>query len=494
MASQVPLPPPLPSRHRSFAGPVVLIVIGTVFLLNTLGLLHLASLRHWFAHYWPVLLILWGVLRLVEYQQAQRTGARTAGIGAGGVFLLILLICFGLIATQVDRVNWGDIREHFNMGDDGDDFPFFGHNYSFDDQLRQSFPAGASLHVVSDRGAVNVNTSDDNQIHILVHKRINTESQSDADKYNAGTKPQVNVAGNVVSVNANTQGAGEHRVTTDLDISIPRKASLTLTARHGDVNVMGRDGDIDITSRNGEVVVTDGNGKVSLDLNDSSARLSQISSDVSIQGKAKDVSLEDIKGAVSLNGEFMENVKLAKLARPLTFKSSRTDMEFTRLDGDLDLDSDDLRASDVVGPLHLSTRDKDIRLTGVNGDVRLKNENGAVEIRMNKMGSLQVENRSADIQVYLPDRANFQVDARTREGEVQTDFNELRVANTDEQGTASGAIGSGGPKLVLTNEHGGIEIRKGSAAPASEPEPKPPHVPKPPSPPKPTVVPEATEN
>jgi hypothetical protein len=494
MASQVPMPPPLPPRHRSLSGPIVLIIIGAVFLLNTMGLLHLDHIGHWFAHYWPVLLIVWGVVRLVEYQQAQRTGVYTRGIGAGGVFLLILLICAGLVATQVDRVNMEGIREHFNFGDDSGDFPFFGHNYSFEEQLQQSFPAGASLHVVSDRGAVNVNTSNDNEIHILVHKRINTESQSDADKYNAGTKPQINVSGNVVSVSANTQGAGEHRVTTDMDISIPRKAFVVLSTRRGDVNIMGRDGDIDITSHSGDVVVTDVNGKVTLDLNDSSARLSQISSDVAIQGKAKNVSIEDIKGMVSLNGEFSDDVKLAKLAKPVTFKSSRTDMEFTKLDGDLDLDSDDLRASDLIGPLHLSTRDKDIRLTGINGDVRLKNENGAVEIRMSKMGSMQVENRSADIQVYLPDRANFQVDARTHDGEVQTDFSELKTSNSDEQGTATGMIGSGGPKLVLTNEHGGIEIRKGSGAPPPEPEAPPARTAKPAKPAKPPAVPEATEN
>ncbi len=493
MASQVPLPPPLPPRHRSFAGPVVLIVIGTVFLLSTMGVLHIEHLGVLFAHYWPLLLILWGVIKLIEYQQARSSGSRVSGIGAGGVFLLIVLICFGLVATQLSRLDMEGIRDHINFGDDGD-FPFFGHNYSFDDQLQESFPAGASLHVVSERGAVHVNASDDNQIHVLVHKRIQTESQSDADKFNAGTKPQINVSGNVVTVNANTQGSGEHRVTADMDISVPRKAFLVLTARRGDVNVMGREGDIDITSRNGEVSVTDVTGKVSLDLNDSSARISQISSDVSIQGKAKDVSIEDIKGTVSLNGEFQESVKLAKLAKAVTFKSSRTDLEFSKLDGDLDLDSDDLRASDVIGPLHISTRDKDIRLTGIAGDVRLKNENGAVEIRMNKMGSMQVENRSADIQVYLPDKANFQVDARTHDGEVQTDFSELKTSNSDEQGTATGTIGSGGPKLVLTNEHGGIEIRKGSGAPPPEPESAPSHLAKPAKPAKPPVVPEATEN
>jgi len=56
-----PLPPPPPPRHRSIAGPFVLILIGIVFLLGTMHVLSVGRLAHLFANYWPVLLILWGV-------------------------------------------------------------------------------------------------------------------------------------------------------------------------------------------------------------------------------------------------------------------------------------------------------------------------------------------------------------------------------------------------------------------------------------------------
>jgi len=464
-------------------------VIGIVFLLSTMGVLHWENLGYWFAHYWPLLLILWGIIKLVEYQQAQRAGTRPAGIGAGGVFLLIVLVCFGLIATQATRVDWSELRDHLNI-DDNSDFPFFGHNYSFDDQLQQAFPTSASLHVIDDRGAVNVTTSEDNQIHVIVRKRINAENQGNADKWNGGTKPQITVSGSILTLNANTQGSGDHRVTTDMDVAIPRKASVVLSTRRGDIGVIGRDGDTDISSQKGEVSVTDVNGKVSLSLEGSSARVSQVSSDVSVQGRPSDVSLDNVKGAARLTGEF-DSLKLSKIAGPVNFKSARTDLEFSKIDGDLDMDSDDLRASDLNGPLHISTRDKDIRLSGISGDVRLSNENGAVEIRMNKLGSMQVENRSADIQIYLPDKAGFQIDARTHDGEIQSDFSDVKISNSDDRGTATGIVGGGGGlKLVVTNEHGGIEIRKGSI-------PTPPSVPVPPHPPKephPPTVPEATEN
>ena len=128
MVSPVQVPPP--RYRRSFSGPIILIGLGTVFLLGTMGLLDWRNLGHWFAHYWPVLLIISGVLKLIEYQQAQRQGMRASGISTGGVFAIILIITFGLIATHASRFNWGELRDQIDINDDGD-FPFFGSKYSF---------------------------------------------------------------------------------------------------------------------------------------------------------------------------------------------------------------------------------------------------------------------------------------------------------------------------------------------------------------------------
>src|SRR5262249_273597 len=153
-------------------------------------------------------------------------------------FLLICLVTFGIIGSQAERFNWGAIRDEMDI-DDGD-FTFFGNTYNYDDQLEQAFPENATLNVDNLHGAVNVNLSEDKPIRGAVHKRIGADNQNDADKWNAGTKPQITVSGQTVSVNANTQGAGDHFVATDLDISIPRKAAVVISNRRGDVSVLGR--------------------------------------------------------------------------------------------------------------------------------------------------------------------------------------------------------------------------------------------------------------
>src|SRR5271169_4070624 len=248
-----PLPPPRP--RRSFAGPLMLIVVGLVCLLGTMGVLSRARMWHLFANYWPLLLILGGVVKLIEHMQAQREGYRARGIGAGGVFLVIMIVVFGLIATQVDHVNWSGIREQINLDDN--DFPdIFADAFNFNDHLEQDFPAGASLKILDNHGAVSVHASDDNKITVVVRKRI------EADKYNGETRPTITGIGGLVTVDAKVEGAGDHPVETDLDISLPRKVPVSITSRHGDVNLVGRDGNIDVSAQHSDTSVEDVKGNV----------------------------------------------------------------------------------------------------------------------------------------------------------------------------------------------------------------------------------------
>jgi DUF4097 and DUF4098 domain-containing protein YvlB len=141
-------------------------------------------------------------------------------------------------------------------------------------------------------------------------------------------------------------------------------------------------------------------------------------------------------------------------------------MEFSRLDGRLDLDSGDLRADSLTGPMRLTTRSKDIALDGFSGDLRLEDSNGTVEVGLGKPGNIQIDNRKGDVQVSIPPNTPIKVEARTREGEIESDFEEIKVENRDRESSASGSIGTNGPKLVMNCEKGQIEIRKGTVAAA----------------------------
>lgn len=487
-----PIPPLPPRRRRSLAGPFVLIVLGVVFLMGTMRILSVGRLWHLFASYWPILLILWGIVKLIEHQQAQREGTRASGIGAGGILLVVLIVVCGLISTQIEHFNWSGLRDQINL-DDEDFNNIFGETYNFDDHVEHDFPAGASLRIIDNHGAVSVHASDDNKISVVVRKRVGADNQGDADKYNEKTKPVITVNGGLVTLDAKVEGAGDHPVETDLDISLPRKAPVSIVSRRGDVNLAGRDGAIDVSAQHADTSIEDVTGNVKVSQEKGSVKVEQVTGDVHVEGRMDELSVADVKGAAQLDGEFEESVKLARISKNVSFKSSRTDMEFSGMEGSLDLDSDELHAEQVTGPLHLTTRSKNVHLDDVSGDVRLQDDDGTVEVAMRTVGNIQIDNRNGDVQLSLPDRASFRLDARARDGEIQSDYPELQINSEGSEAKASGIVGNGAAHIVLNNEHDGIEIRKGSAAP-----PRPPEAPRPPKPgktlPQPKGKVEPTEN
>ncbi|MFZ1130038.1 MAG: DUF4097 family beta strand repeat-containing protein [Terriglobales bacterium] len=480
MASPGMNPPPTPRiPHRSIAGPVVLILMGILFLMGTMGILEIHHLGSLFARFWPALLILWGALKLIEYEQAKRLGQPARGIGVGGVFLMLFLIGSGLIATQVSKVNWKNLGDHIQLGDDeGLDEIFGGSTFNYSGERSSALPAGStSMRINDDRGTVTVNVSDEKKVRVSWRKKIRAESQQDANGYNGKTDPTLVMADKMIVLNANTQGAGDKSVTTDIDIYVPVNTALSITSGRGDVTIAGMSSSVEVNHHRGEVNVTDNTGNVTLNLDGSSVRLEHVKGDVTIQGKANEVAIEDVDGAVRLNGEFQESLRLVRVSKMVSFHSSRTEMEFSRLDGRLDLDSGDLRADSLIGPTRLTTRSKDIALEGVSGDLRLEDGNGSVEVGLHKPGNIQIDNQRGDVQVTLPPSTPIKVEARTHEGEIESDFDEVKVENGDNQSSASGSIGTNGPKLVVNCGKGAFEFRKGTVAVTPPAPPLPPVMP-----------------
>jgi DUF4097 and DUF4098 domain-containing protein YvlB len=391
---------------------------------------------------------------------------------------MLFLIGAGLIATQAARVDWKNLRDHIQIGDDeGLDEIFGGSTFDYSDELSQEIPAGSSVHINDDRGTITVNVADGKTMKVSVRKKVRAEKEQDANNYNAKTKPTIVVADKVVTLNANTQGAGDKGVTTDIDVYVPRNSELAIVSRRGDVTINGMNGNVDVNHQRGDVNIGDHTGNISLTLEKGSAHLEHVKGDVTIQGRANEVAVEDVDGAVHLSGEFYESTRLVRISKTVSFRSSRTDMEFSRLDGRLDLDSGDLRADSLTGPMHLTTRSKDISLEGLSGDLRLQDENGTVEVGLHKPGNIQIDNRKGDVRVSIPPNTPVKVEARTHEGEIESDFDDIKVDNRDNQSSASGSIGTNGPRLVMNCDKGTIEIRKGTVAVVPPAPPIPPATP-----------------
>jgi len=466
MASPYPQPPvyqtPPPYRYRrSLAGPVVLIVIGLLFLAHNFGAR--IPIWHYFGRFWPLLLILWGVIKLVEHASATRQGYRTSGIGGGTIFLLLIIIVVGVTAHNTSDWNWNGVRDQIQMDDDFGGM-FGGNAYPYDDTLQQTFPGGGNLRIVSDHGAITVQPSDDDSIKVIVHKKVYAENQKDADKYNERTKPTLMVNGTSVVLNANTNGAGEHGVSADMEVFVPGKAGIDIAGRRGDLNITDRKGPVTLSVQHGDVALNDITGPVKINMEKGSVRLSKIVGSVDLDGRVDDTTVDDVEGPVRLNGDFFNDIHVSNVNGPVSFKSARSDITIGAVPGDLEISGDSLRGTEVKGPSRMVMRSKEVHLEDVSGDLELESSNGAIEVHAAEklpLGNMTITGKKGSVTLVLPSNAGFQLDAISRNGDISSDFDNIKV-DEESGGTkrASGTVGNGAARVVINADKGEIRIDK----------------------------------
>jgi len=89
----------------SLTGPLVLIVVGAIFLIHAIS--PEFAVGDLFLHYWPYLLILWGVIALIEVSiRFAGSGQIPANGVSGGGWALVVFICLaGVAAYEMHRAN-----------------------------------------------------------------------------------------------------------------------------------------------------------------------------------------------------------------------------------------------------------------------------------------------------------------------------------------------------------------------------------------------------
>ena len=508
--------PALP-RRRSLAGAVVLIVIGVLFLLGNMHVLSWGSLGLWFAHYWPLLLILWGVIKLAEYMLARSRGYQPSGIGAGGAVLVFFIIGCGLLATTISQ--W-KIRDWLGKWNPNDSLPpIFGNKYEYDSNVDQEVGTQGAFHLDLQRGSITVLPSSDNKVHMSVHKTIVAYSREDADRVDKATQPEIKtdqipqvpgvpkasglppaererIQAEIARANAevnrarveaekaraeaeqasaearrmteeivrvNIQPSSEGFAVTDVEVHVPPALPLDLTTGHGDIEIHARQGDVKITSGHGDVTLEDTTGNAGITMHGGDLSVHKVTGNLTVDGHVNDTSITDVTGLVVLNGDYIGEMSLENIGGGLHVSTSRSELATGKIQGELRMDSHDLNASNVAGGFKVQTRSKDIHLEDVMGDIEVSNKHGDVEIHAGKgpAGNIQVTNSSGGIEVALPAQSAFQVEANARNGDISSEFEEIKPQKISEANTvANGSVGRGGKKIILTTEHADIEITK----------------------------------
>jgi hypothetical protein len=155
----------------------------------------------------------------------------------------------------------------------------------------------------------------------------------------------------------------------------------------------------------------------------------------------------------------------------LRFHGPNTELSVEKLPGQIRMPLGQFTGNDLVGPVHITTRSRDVQITDVTNAVEISVERGDIDLRPGKLPLARIDahTRSGDLELALPTGAKFDLTAGTRRGDVTNDYGSPIRRESDRQGATLRGTQAGGPTVTLQTDRGQVVVRKASAddAPAS---------------------------
>ena len=215
------------------------------------------------------------------------------------------------------------------------------------------------------RGNIKVTGGDSKDVTVTGRKLINAYRREDADRTNTETPVEIVPQGDRLVVRTNQDRVpSNQRISDDLEVTVPRGMAVESRGAAGDHEVGDIEGDVEIASSRGDVRLSKVGGNVRLDVSRSDLiRAMDVKGRIDLQGRGSDVELENIAGQVTINGSFSGTLNFKNLAKPLQFEGTRgTELSAQAVPGRISMDLGEFSANDIVGPIRLVTRARDIKL------------------------------------------------------------------------------------------------------------------------------------
>jgi len=450
-------------RRGSVIGPLILIGFGALFLMRNLW--PEIPLMDIISRYWPFVLIGWGLLRLVEILMlaiASKPIPR-AGI-SGGEWILVFLICIigGSMYTARHYASWFNTGRAWrgmvvNMGES------FDYNYN---PAEKPCVKNCRILIENFRGNAKITGTNDTTVKASGRETVRSFQQSDADSANKETPLELVQQGDQIIVRTNQERVSDRtQISSELEITVPEGSSIEAHGRYGDFDIQNVSGAVDINSDNAGVRLEKIGGNVRVDTRRSDIiRAIDVKGTVDLKGRGQDLELQNIAGQVTVAGTYTGQVQLRELAQPVRYEDPQITLSFEKLPGQIHMGLGEMTAENIVGPVRLNARSRDVNISDFTQSLDLTLDRGDVTLRPGKsMPKIEVHTRSGDIDMALSPGTKFDLKASTDRGEVHNDYGSPLTVDEFQRGaTIAGNVG-GGPQVRLETGRGALTVRKAGA-------------------------------
>jgi putative adhesin/cell wall-active antibiotic response 4TMS protein YvqF len=445
-------------RNSLFTG-LLLILLGSVLLFHRFHPdLEIGRIAE---RYWPVLLILWGIAKLIDHFASNKSGGHRPPFLSGREAALLVLVVLVLIAMwAAENFLPRGHRVH------GFDVDILSRTYTENREVSPAqVPSGAKIRIETRRGNITVHAGEGNELRAEANLSAPGMSEGRAREMMKDIRVAIEKMATGYVLHAVGPGSDE-RTDVSFDVELPNKVSVSASSPRGDIAISGLAGSVVAESQSGDVEVHEIAGDVAVTIGNGDARISDVQGNARVSGKGNEVDVSDVTGDTAIEGDFFGPIRVRNVKKTTHFVSMSSDLTLLHLTGQLELDSGQIEISDVAGAAKLMTHNKDIEVENVAGRLDISGSRGDIKVRYSEppREDVNIANNSGEVDLILPAKSAFEISAVSRSGEIESEFEDPALQPVNDKGTGrlNGKFGARGPKINIATTYGTIYLRRSS--------------------------------
>ncbi len=383
-------------RRPSLLASILWIGLGVLFLLRNFDIgPNLWALA---GRYWPILLILLGLGKVIDYFR-QKEGV---SLRVGEVFGILLIFVIGSAISRVSGSAVGDLlwRVPIRIGDTE---VALGSSYSYEQEASFPIAPGTSVRIENANGLVTVAPGSELELRVRLRKVVFGKEEGPArevaDRILIEGIPEGKAEAAVFLLRTNRETLQEGaRFQTDMEVFLPRNVNLQIRNSYGAVNVTGLEGALDVSTSHKPLEVREIVGSVKASNRYGESRLQNLTGSLTVDARGR-VDVEKVKGDVVLRNEYSPvsvrdvegmltvsntegSVVVEKVARPVTIDARGTQIRVQELSDSLRVTTSHRRVtiSDVAANVALNSKYATHTLKNIRGNVEVESSYDTINL------------------------------------------------------------------------------------------------------------------
>ena len=467
----------------TIVGSLILIGLGSLFLLGNF----FPELRPWrliarywsapwhlFARFWPVIIIGWGISKLVSYLRSDQDPAagRRSLLSGGDVVLLVFLLIAGTTATNLTKAfsggfGWKSERDRFRIDIEDWDFPDSRPTFEFTEEVSQ--PVGGdnnALEVVNKFGSIALFAHSLPTIKVKLQEKVRAEDEVRGREISNQLKIVIDRKDNGFRLSTNRESLPDESrrgLETHLSVWVPKSMAVTLSNEHGQVTLEGVSGNHFIKNAHGSVTIRNVDGNLRVENRHGPVNVSAITGDCKIKNRYGSVEVEAVGGKTEIENAHGP-VDLRKLKAGANLSNSYGPIACTDVEGGLAINGkhSEIRGQNIGGDVDVATAYQSIELGNVLGSINVKGQHGDIIIKNSQpqIKPIVINAEYSGVEITLPKESRFELDASSKYGKFVSGFESVTLSESTAGKSlrVRGSNGTGGPPITIQTSYRTISL------------------------------------